>query len=380
MKPLREGGVFSSLLRSALVVLVVIAYYEFGVPCMIATDNRDIEDKVAGNFKSRANLLDFHYEPSPLENYFVVNLEALGLYINNRTRTCPLIFNASSPINDDMQGYFRQLDYYNDLMKIFNPVEDDLRKSIEPGEANIEKVCNITKIHPDGLEGIFTKEHVSISNTMGAMEPLLPVFRSQKICDDARKHLMSMEYLIHDFYSMCKNLKRHSRTIFVDMGASLEFHGGMTSPAVYINQIFRRFGFHFDHIYAYEITQVPSARVYELLPNELMGSFHWINVGIDPEPGAKLNRFTIILDEFDSDDFIVIKLDRDTSATENRLALQLRNDDRLLELVDLFYFEDHRLQEELLPWWGRSANGSIGESLELMAGLRAKGVVSHYWP
>ncbi|KAL7479811.1 hypothetical protein ACHAW6_005531 [Cyclotella cf. meneghiniana] len=250
-----------------------------------------------------------------------------------------------------MQGYFCQLDYYNDLMKSFNPVEDDLRKSIEPGEANIEKVCNITKIHPDGLEGIFTEEHVSISNTMGAMEPLLPVFRSQKICDDARKHLMSMEYLVHDFYSM-----------------------------LYINQIFRRFGFHFDHIYAYEITQVPSARVYELLPNELMGSFHWINVGIDPKPGAKLNPFTIILDEFDSDDFIVIKLDIDTSAIENRLALQLRNDDRLLEIVDLFYVEDHRLQEELLPWWGGSANGSIGESLELMAGLRAKGVVSHYWP
>ncbi|KAL3791762.1 hypothetical protein HJC23_007529 [Cyclotella cryptica] len=279
-----------------------------------------------------------------------------------------------------MHAYFRELDHYNDLMKKFTPVEHDLRKSIKPDESNIEEVCNVTKIHPDGLGGIFAEGHASISNTMGAMEPLLPVFRSQKICDDALRHLMSMDYLVHDFYSMCRNLKRHSRNIFVDMGASLEFHAGITSPAVYINQIFRRFGFHFDHIYAYEIGQVPSAQVYELVPDELMDSFHWMNVGVDPEPGAKLNPFTTLLSKFDTDDFIVVKLDIDTSSIENRLALQLRNNNRLLELVDLFYFEDHKLQEELMPWWRNSSNGSIGESLELMAGMRANGVASHYWP
>jgi hypothetical protein len=38
------------------------------------------------------------------------------------------------------------------------------------------------------------------------------------------------------------------------------------------------------------------------------------------------------------------------------------------------------MQKELLGSWGRSANGSIGESLEMMADMRAKGVASHYWP
>jgi hypothetical protein len=82
-----------------------------------------------------------------------------------------------------------------------------------------------------GLPGL------SKSTSVGIIEPLLPVFRSHKICINKPKYLMSMEYLVHDFYSMCKNLKRHSRTVFVDMGASLDFHGGHDSPAVYIQNI-----------------------------------------------------------------------------------------------------------------------------------------------
>jgi hypothetical protein len=94
---------------------------------------------------------------------------------------------------------------------------------------------------------------------------------------------MSLEYLVHDFYSMCKQLKRHSRTVFIDMGASLDFHdndsASAESPAIYINKIYSKFGFQFDHIYAYEITQKEPAQVYERVPNELMTSYHWINVG-----------------------------------------------------------------------------------------------------
>jgi hypothetical protein len=83
---------------------------------------------------------------------------------------------------------------------------------------------------------------------------------------------------------------------------------------------------------------------------------------------------------YDSDDLIVIKLDIDTSHIENKLAQQLRDDQELLELVDVFYFEDHRLQQELIGKWKSSAQGSIGESLELMGSLRVRGVSSHYWP
>lgn len=321
----------------------------------------------------------YRYEQSLIENHFISNLEMLGLNIAQRTPTCPLIFNTSSPIHDHLQRYFSELDRYNDIMNNFKPITTDLRTYIEPGGENIEQVCNVTKIHPHGLGGIFTNGHVSISNRVGSMEPLLPVFRSHKICTNTKKYKLSMDYLVHDFYSMCKNLKRHSRLVFVDMGASLQFHAGKESPAVYIHRVFRRFGFQFDHVYAYEITPISADKVYDRIPEELMDSFHWINVGVDSEPGAKLNPFTTILNKFDSDDFIVVKLDIDTTLIENRLAMQLRDDPRLLDLVDLFYYEDHRLQAELMPYWMGGARGSIGESLELMTDLRKTGVAAHYW-
>lgn len=93
------------------------------------------------------------------------------------------------------------------------------------------------------------------------------------------KNLLSLEYLVHDFYSICKTLKPRTRTIFVDMGASLAYHSSQDSPAVYINKIYRKFGIHFDHIYAYEITPTKPEDAYKKVPDELMSSFHWINVG-----------------------------------------------------------------------------------------------------
>jgi hypothetical protein len=63
------------------------------------------------------------------------------------------------------------------------------------------------------------------------------------------------------------------------MGASLDFHAGGQSPAIYISELYSRFGFRFDHIYAYEITKKEPTDVFERVPNELMNSYHWINVG-----------------------------------------------------------------------------------------------------
>lgn len=247
----------------------------------------------------------YHYGPSPIEQYFIDNAETLGLRSEQSTPTCPLIKDETLPIHKPVQRYFQELEEYNRIMKEFQPIEHDLRDDILPGESNIEQVCSAVKIHRNGLEGIFNSNGTSSSTHAGVMEPLLPVMRNQKICPDigqvsykivlkfitqnlsnqlhiqpfVSQHLMSLEYLVHDFYSMCKQLKRHSRTVFIDMGASLDFHGSDESPAIYIIKIYSKFGFQFDHIYAYEINQMEPARVYERVPNELMTSYHWINVG-----------------------------------------------------------------------------------------------------
>lgn len=71
-------------------------------------------------------------------------------------------------------------------------------------------------------------------------------------------------------------------------------------------------------------------------------------------------------------------IDIDRQIIEEKLAAQLRNDDRLSSLVDVFYFEHHVMQAEL-GGWGGSATESVGYSLEMMSDLRRKGVASHYW-
>ena len=78
---------------------------------------------------------------------------------------------------------------------------------------------------------------------------------------------------------MCRTLKPHSKRVLIDLGASLKFHKG-GNPLIDILTQFKKFGFHFDHIYAFEITQLSPQEVYkDLLPEEYMASYHWINTG-----------------------------------------------------------------------------------------------------
>lgn len=149
---------------------------------------------------------------------------------------------------------------------------------------------------------------------------------------------------------------------------------------MYITEIYKKFGFEFDHIYAFEINEKKPTDVYERVPEYLMASYHWINVGVSPEQGNKYNPWSSILRRYTKDDFIVVKLDVDNSAIENRLAHQLLENTNLTEVVDQFYFEHHVSLAEMKAWWRRSMSGSIHESLQLFHDLREKGVAAHFWP
>jgi hypothetical protein len=140
---------------------------------------------------------------------------------------------------------------------------------------------------------------------------------------------------------MCRSLKRHSRIVFFDLGASLKFKNYNGGPPIYLYNLYRKFGFPFDHIYAYEITPTPPNEVFAQLPEELLPSYHWINVGVNATPGSYLNPFTTLLREYREDDLVIVKLDIDTPELEIPLAHQLLSDPKLLRLVDHFYFEYH---------------------------------------
>jgi hypothetical protein len=52
------------------------------------------------------------------------------------------------------------------------------------------------------------------------------------------------------------------------------------NPIVSFLAEFKKFGFHFDHIYAFEVAEFEAREVYkDMIPDEFMASYHWINAG-----------------------------------------------------------------------------------------------------
>ena len=316
------------------------------------------------------------YTPAPVEEYVVQNADRLGYGREDNPSACQIWKNheAAAPISGNLKGYLEELNQYTKLLKAFNGTVKDLRLHLED-DSNI---CQTLELHKDGLQGIFRGKQLSMTASSGFLEPLLPPLRHPLFCS-SRSKLMSLEYLVHDFAYMCRRLKRTSRNVLVDMGASLQFHGNSLQPAVYLTKQFQHFGFKFDHIYAYEISPTPPLQAFTSVPKELQAAYHWINIGVSADNTSAQNPLMMILENYNEDDFIVVKLDIDTSSIEIPLAKQLLTDDRLSNLIDSFYFEHHVHMQELAPNWKTSMQGTMKESLELFYGLRKKGIPAHSW-
>lgn len=319
------------------------------------------------------------YIPSNVEKYILDHLVELGYISENNPKGCTIWKDPSATnldIHKSIHSYSTDLDNYIDTIKKFQPV------TLELIDEETHTACDALKLHPDGMSAMFPSGQLSLSSS-GWVEPLYPPLRSHKFCYEER-HVMSLDYLVHDFEAMCHKLKPTSKKIFVDMGASLSFHASQQPPALELLNLYEKFGFHFDHIYAFEITFTEPKSVFEqLLPEKYFASYHWINTGVSHIRGHKMNPLHSILEKFSEDDFIVVKLDIDTSSIEVPLVEQLLEggpDGMYHKLIDQFYFEHHVHLGELAQAWGRSMNGSLAQSLDIFSSLRNKGIPAHYWP
>lgn len=217
----------------------------------------------------------FEYIPAPVENLIVTSAETLGYTSQNNPSGCD-IWKANTTHNeiyDSLSSYAKDLAEYNKAVANFQPIPD-VFKSIKKGDYS---VCDATRIHKDGVRGLFPSNQLSLTKN-GYIEPLAPPFRSNVFCTDKR-HLLSLDYLVHDFEQMCRNLKPTSRRVLIDMGAALNFHGG-GGVMLRLLQQYEKFGFHFDHYYAFEVAFTEPKKVYEeLLRKEYLPIYHWINTG-----------------------------------------------------------------------------------------------------
>jgi hypothetical protein len=304
------------------------------------------------------------------------HLDELG-YNENPASGCNIWRNTSIPYYKELQQYLQELNDYYDRIENFTQVTKDVRRASQPN------VCDLLELHPDGLAGIFYSSRQLSRLAGGYLEPALPPMRHPRWClppnptkkGNYPKYLIDITYLVHDFKHMCQQIRPTSRTVLLDMGASLQFdfHKDDT-PVVDLTSIYTKFGITFDHYYAYEIKPTKPDEVFQKLPDDLMASYHWINVGVSTDPQSKLNPWRLLLDNFDENDFIVVKLDVDNTGIELKLVEQLLADENIIKLVDVFYWEHH---VSLKEWWPYSE--SAKKSLQLFYDLRTKGIPAHYW-
>jgi len=335
------------------------------------------ETLAAGNNKT--------YTPGSLEAYFRQNhYNASGeegkIFFQ---RGCPIWREkTASPKYQDLQVYIKELREYMEAVDQFN-VSVNLRSEMfNHGPASRDEICSRVELHPAGLEGIFKSGQLSFYPLAGHMEPLLPPLRHPLMCYDnpdiykyylKAERLLDLSFLVHDFGALCRKLQPDSRIVLIDMGASLQFHDSYskTLPAVYLTEIFRKFGMPFDHIYAYEITPTEPETMVRSIPEHLRAAYHWVNVGVDPDPESINNPLNLIHNHFNEHDIVIVKLDIDNDRIEQQFVQQLLQDERFHTthaLIDHFYFEHHL-----------SGQFERKESIQLFSQLREKGIPAHYW-
>jgi len=224
------------------------------------------------------------YVPSSSEQYIMDHAEELG-YGTSDYKQAPkgcLIWkdpSLSTPkVHKALTDYSVEVVKHTKIIADFEPIPDLLKSIIETGSHD---VCATARPHPDGLKALFPSNQLSLTNS-GYVEPLAPPLRTMDLCKDVKPstdEIMKLDYLVHDFEAMCHKLKPNSKRILIDMGASLVFKKGST-PMLELMDLYEKFGFNFDHIYAFELKYTDPKKVYQnLLPEKYIPAFHWMNVG-----------------------------------------------------------------------------------------------------
>jgi hypothetical protein len=334
----------SHLIAALLILVLMVATVDF-LSCQTKNLNSASQTLVQHEgeradvpIRKRPVKLNVTYIPAPVEAYMIDHANVFGWNETKKlTSTCQIWYDPkSTPMHKELNSYLEELDEFDRLVRA-HPFVPDFRVLLENETSKQDEVCSLADLDPKGLLGIFKGGQLSRTRA-GLVEPLLTPLRHPRLClggfevgpEDfgggvtlaksrfAPAWLLDLGYLVHDFSAMCRQQKPKSRNIFVDMGASLNFHDGdlNRNPPIYLMETFRRFGFPFDHIYAFKITKIPPEEVYKKLPEYYRHLYHWINLGVSPDMDSAQNPLKILLDNFNEDDLIVIKLDIDTPAVE----------------------------------------------------------------
>lgn len=352
----------------------------------LAVRRGNLQTTKKAEFNWAIQLNSLEYVPAPVERFILSNLKSWGWDKVDMHQGCDMWKDPTHPLYSDLQLLLSELSVYHERIDEFSPLEEDIRHLMfgHGKKWFSHDVCKKLRLDPAGLKALFPSGQLSQVSS-GFVEPLTTPMRHPKFCMDPATYLLDIHYMVHDFEALCRKLQPSSRTILIDMGASLSFHGKKSeNPLFSLLNLYRRFGFKFDHIYAFEKEFYEPLTVFvgnSSVPPEYMPFYHWINVGVTHEKGHLLNPLDSILRNFIVEDFVAIKLDIDSPDIEIELVHQLIRDESLSRLVDCFYFERHVGLAEMRPLgpdWA-AAMGTLADMFEVFFALRSRGIAAHFW-
>ncbi|KAI4246341.1 MAG: hypothetical protein L6R40_002009 [Gallowayella cf. fulva] len=141
----------------------------------------------------------------------------------------------------------------------------------------------------------------------------------------------------------------------------------------------------FDRFIAVEVETLNDTKAFRQIPDDLVGVYTLMNVGLTMDKGDKLNTVDMIKRVVKPEDFFVFKLDIDSAPIEEPILENLLADNPdeggASGLIDELMFEHHVNYAPMnAPWENPQGVGDLHRSYNVFRDLRRKGIRAHSWP
>ncbi|CAO1600433.1 hypothetical protein XANCAGTX0491_004122 [Xanthoria calcicola] len=181
---------------------------------------------------------------------------------------------------------------------------------------------------------------------------------------------------------------RPPQNIHLDLGSSYFGRWGADNGAAsgqWFYNTYHARGQPFDRFIAVEVEALNDTTVFQQIPDDLVGVYTLMNVGLSMNAGDHLNTVNMIKRVVNPEDFFVFKLDIDSAPIEEPILKSLLEDDPeeggASALVDELMFEHHVNYEPMAgPWNHPQGVGDLHRSYNVFRDLRIKGIRAHSWP
>ncbi|KAL8892118.1 MAG: hypothetical protein Q9192_005653 [Flavoplaca navasiana] len=181
---------------------------------------------------------------------------------------------------------------------------------------------------------------------------------------------------------------RPPQNIHLDLGSSYFGIWGADAGAAsgqWFYDTYHARGKPFDRFIAVEVETLNDTKAFTQIPDDLVGVYTLMNVGLSMDEGDKLNTIDMIKRVVKPEDFFVFKLDIDSAPIEEPILKSLLEDNQeeggASGLVDELMFEHHVNYEPMnAPWHNPKGVGDLHRSFNCFRDLRKKGIRAHSWP